>query len=151
MTESEQAKAALAALAEGESERCEGLSDEQTEGARGETDPLGRERGAHRPTSETAQERGDVFEWGPDETASQADSERADVSADYRAVIERAQAATEDIEVAAAFVESGGLERLEQAVTQAEREVSGLAEDGRAALATFERFRAAAAESVTEE
>jgi len=167
VTESEQVKAALAVLAEGE--QGEAPSDGRTETASGEQrDLLGRERGeqvansvppsdangersdpkAQQPVSDAGREPGDVFEWGPDGTASQAAPERADASADYRAVIKRAQAATEEIEAAAEFVESGGLDRLEEAVTEAEREVSGLAEDGRTALATFERFRVAAAESV---
>ena len=83
----------------------------------------------------------------------QAAGERAvgtDPSADYHAVIERAVAATEDIEAAAAFVESVGLTGLEAAVRRADREVSGLAADGREALATFERYRVAAAGPVEE-
>jgi len=126
VTESEQVKAALAALAEDE---CEQRGEPPEERAVSDANP----------------EPGDVFEWGPDGTASETASERVDASADYRAVIERARAATEDIEAAAAFVGEVGLDRLEEAVAQAELEVSGLAEDGRAALETFERFRAAAA------
>lgn|GEM_PF-997320 len=123
MTESEQVKAALAALAAGECEQTTGTSDE-------------------RPASPT-QDGG--FEWGAPETTGQVAPEQRGATTDYRAVIERAVAATEDVEAAAAFVDSVGLDRLEAAVSAAEREVSGLAADGRAALATFERFRAAAA------
>jgi len=69
---------------------------------------------------------------------------------DYRAVIERAVTATDDLDAAASFVKSVGLDGLERAVERAEREVSGLAEDGREALATFERFRVAAQGPVEE-
>ena len=69
---------------------------------------------------------------------------------DYRTVIERAVAATDDLDAAASFVESVGLDGLERAVERAEREVSGLAADGREALATFERFRVAAQGPVEE-
>lgn len=65
-------------------------------------------------------------------------------SADYRRVIDRAARATEDIDLAAEFVETVGLDRLEAAVETADREVSALAAEGREALATFERFRVAA-------
>jgi hypothetical protein len=65
-------------------------------------------------------------------------------NADYRRVIERASRATEDVDAAAEFVEAVGLERLEAAVERADREVSALADEGRDALATFERFRVAA-------
>ncbi|MFC6756089.1 MULTISPECIES: hypothetical protein [Haloarcula] len=78
---------------------------------------------------------------------AQACSGGAGAATDYRAVIERAVDATGDIEAAAAFVESVGLGGLERAVERAEYEVSGLAADGREALATFERFRAAADEA----
>jgi len=125
MTESEQAKAALAALANGECERSAEAPSER------------RERAATRA-------RDDPFEWGADGTASQTAAERADAVGDYRAVIERAVEATEDVEAAAAFAESVGRDRLEAAVERAEREVSELAGDGREALETFERFRAAA-------
>ncbi|WP_262175708.1 hypothetical protein [Haloarcula laminariae] len=108
MTGSERAKAALAALADGE-------------------------------TRSAAPAVGD---------AETDDEHRA--PADYRSVIERATAATEDVDAAAAFVESVGLERLERAVERAERGVSGLADDGREALAAFERFRVAAAGPVAE-
>ena len=102
MTETERAKAALAALADGET------------------------RGATMEPSD-----GQVTDEQPK-------------PADYRAVIERAVTATEDVDAAATFVESVGLDGLERAVERAEREVSGLADDGRAALATFEAYRAAA-------
>jgi hypothetical protein len=100
VTDSEQVKAALAALAEGEA-----AEDGKTTASDGEGGPR----------------------------------------ADYRRVIERAVTAIDDIEAAAEFVDAVGLDRLEAAVATAEREVSGLAEDGREALATFERFRVAAA------
>lgn len=102
MTETERAKAALAALADGETRR------------------------APRKASD-----GQAADEQPQPT-------------DYRAVIERAVAATEDVDAAAAFVESVGLDGLERAVERAEREVSGLADDGREALATFEAYRVAA-------
>ena len=81
-----------------------------------------------------------------DETVTPTTEQRAetDNGADYRRVIEQAVAATDDIEAAAAFVESVGVERLETAVETAEREVSELSSAGRDALGTFERFRAAA-------
>ncbi|WP_254273716.1 hypothetical protein [Haloarcula marina] len=108
MSDSDEVKAALRALADGE---------ESTPGdaAWGETDPV------PAPRSEPAGEAGD-----------------------YRAVIDRAIRATEDVEAAAAFVDSVGLDSLERAVERAEREVSGRAREGRDALAAFQRFRAAA-------
>ena len=105
MTDSEQVKAALAALASGET------AESTDDTARPETLP----------------------------------DSRSGEEAAYRRVIERAVAATDDIEAAATFVESVGLDRLEAAVERAEHEVSGLATDGREALAAFERFRVAAA------
>jgi len=63
---------------------------------------------------------------------------------DYRRIIERAAAATDDIEAAARFRTEVGLDRLRDAVERADREVSGCAETGREALAAFEAFRAAA-------
>jgi len=131
VTESEQVEAALAALAAGDGEHGEG-PPAQTE------------------KRESTRTRGEVFEWGGDETASQAGPTAADAVTDYRAVIQRAADATADIEAAATFVESVGLDGLESAVEQAEREVSGLAEDGREALATFERYRVAARGPVEE-
>jgi len=106
MADSEQVKAALAALADGET------AESKTE-----------------TTTSTSME----WHGSPSE-------ERVA----YRRIIERADAATADIEAAAEFVESVGLDRLETAVERAEHEVSGLAADGREALATFERFRVAA-------
>ncbi|WP_276270870.1 hypothetical protein [Haloarcula litorea] len=65
---------------------------------------------------------------------------------DYRAVVERAAAATEELSAAAAFVEEVGLDDLERAVERAEREVSGVAADGRRALDAFRRYREVAGE-----
>lgn len=101
MTDSEQAKAALAALADGET--------------------------ADEPTATAVQQRNASGD-----------------GADYRRIIERATRATQDIDAAAEFVETVGLDRLETAVETADREVSALAAEGRDALATFERFRVAA-------
>jgi len=112
MADSEQVKAALAALADGET------------------------AGSGNDGGESAANPRDV---GPETEA-----------ADYRAVIERAVRATDDIEAAAEFVASGGLEELEAAVETAEHEVSGLAAEGRGALAAFERFRVAADGPVAE-
>ena len=131
VTESEQVKAALAALAEGEAEHSDGTP-------------------AQREVSDVTRAQGEVFEWGGDETGASARPACGADPADYRTVIERAVAATEDIEAAAAFVESVGLDGLESAVEQAEREVSGLAAEGREALATFERYRVAAQGPVDE-
>jgi len=138
VTEHEQAKAALAALAD---RKREEPADRRTE-------------------SESAREQGGLdyggdvsdgpFEWGADGTAGQTSPGQDDVAVEYRRVIERAVAATDDIEAAAAFVESVGLDGLERAVERAEREVSGLAADGREALATFERYRTAAEGSIEE-
>mgnify|MGYP006279611671 FL=1 len=110
MTDSEQVKAALAALAEGE------------------------------PSEPTAD--------GP--VARTSDRGASGDRADYRVVIERAVDAIDDVEAAAEFVDAVGLDRLEQAVSTAEHEVSGLAAEGREALATFERFQIAAAGPVEE-
>jgi len=68
----------------------------------------------------------------------------SDEHAEYRQIIDRATAATDDIEAAAEFVDSTGLDQLREAVNRAEREVSGLATEGRAALDAFERYRLAA-------
>lgn len=81
------------------------------------------------------------------EFATPADAERRDdgrPTDDYRAVVERAAAATADLSAAAAFAEEVGLDELERAVQRAEREVSDVAGDGRRALAAFERYREAA-------
>jgi hypothetical protein len=126
VTESDQVKAALTVLAQNERDQ-----------------PA--EQPAERTVSDAGPDSDDGFEWGHNGTGTATTSERADASADYRTVIERAQVATEDIEAAAEFVESVGIDRLEEAVAQAEQEVSELAADGRAALATFERFRVAMA------
>ncbi|MBV0923661.1 hypothetical protein KTS45_05550 [Halomicroarcula limicola] len=114
MTDDEQVKAALAALADGEGETA------------AESD-AGDRRSLARATSEreVGANGGEGFR-------------------DYRTVIERAVTATKDVEAAARFVENGGLDALESAVEQAEREVSGLATEGRAALTAFERFRSVA-------
>jgi len=126
VTDHEQAKAALAALAEGEPERREGSATSQR----------------HRRA------QGQLTGRVPDGTATPesepGDADRSGEHATYRTVIQRAVAATDDLDAAAEFVDSVGLERLEAAVETAEHEVSGLADDGREALATFERFRVAA-------
>jgi uncharacterized membrane protein YebE (DUF533 family) len=101
MTDSERAKAALAALADGDAAEEPTATDDQQRDASG-NDP------------------------------------------DYRRLIERATRATADIDAAAEFLETVGLERLEAAVETADREVSALAAEGRDALVTFERFRVAA-------
>lgn len=84
------------------------------------------------------------------DSTSATDSHPAPTSADYRRVIDRATSATEDMDAAAEFVETVGLDRLEAAVETADREVSALAAEGREALATFERFRVAAEGPVDE-
>jgi len=122
MTDSEQVKAALAALADGDAARDAETGEPATGGPANE--PAARKRPAGRTVS--------------------------DRPAEHRAVIEQASSATDDVEAAAAFVEEIGVDRLETAVAEAEREVSGLAEDGRAALAAFEQFRAAADGSADE-
>jgi len=71
-------------------------------------------------------------------------ADEADCDADYRVVIERAAEATSDLDDAVTFVEAFGVGRLETAVAQAEYEVSGLADEGRAALREFRRYRDAA-------
>ncbi|MBX0293476.1 hypothetical protein [Haloarcula nitratireducens] len=114
MTDDEQVRAALAALAGGEGETA------------AESD-AGDRRSLVRATSER-----------------EAGANDGDESEDYRAVIERAATATKDVEAAAQFVEDVGLAALESAVERAEREVSELATEGRAALAAFERFRSVA-------
>jgi len=129
MADSEQAKAALAALAEAEHRAGGGASDRTGHERDGSHEPAGTETAVRQASS----------------TATRTDEGTA-----YRTVIERAVAATDDLDAAAEFVDSVGLDRLESAVETAEHEVSGLAEDGRAALATFERFRIAAEGPVTE-
>ncbi|MFB6169529.1 MAG: hypothetical protein ABEJ06_00125 [Haloarculaceae archaeon] len=64
---------------------------------------------------------------------------------DDRAVVEAAAASTADLEAAARFVESVGLDRLDRAVRDAEhRGEQSLATTGREALSTFRAFRRAA-------
>jgi len=123
MTDSERAKAALAALADGEPARPD-----------------------YTGTGDRHPSAGDSAEPSP---ATPETGGRTDRDA-YQRVIERAVAATEDVEAAAEFVDDIGLDRLEDAVDRAEHEVSGLAEDGREALVTFERFRVAAQGPVEE-
>jgi hypothetical protein len=113
MTDSDQVKAALAALADGEI----GSDDDG------------------KSTRRACWDDGSVSWEATDET---------DGDADYREVTERAAEATSDLDDAAAFVETFGVGRLETAVTQAEHEVSGLADEGRAALREFRRYRDAA-------
>lgn len=62
---------------------------------------------------------------------------------DERSVIERADAATRDLEAAAEFVESTGLAELAAAVETVDD--PALADRGERALAAFRRYRAAAA------
>ena len=112
MAESDQVKAALAALADGE-------ADEDGAAA----------RAADREA----------------DSATRTATDETEGDADYRTVIERATKATSDLDAAVAFVEEIGVGRLEAAVAQAEHEVSGLAEEGRAALHEFRRYRDAAA------
>lgn len=75
-----------------------------------------------------------------------ADSLSRTATAGYRTVIREAVAATDDLDAAAEFVETVGIDELERAVERAETEVSGLAADGRDALAAFEAFREAVGE-----
>jgi len=79
--------------------------------------------------------------------APDADRVRASLrrlaGADERTIIERADAATRDLEAAAEFVASVGLEELAAAVEAVDD--PALAERGRRALAAFRRARAAAA------
>ena len=115
MADSDQVKAALTALADGK-----GDSDDGSESTRA----ADREDGSSAGYTGTHETGGD---------------------ADYRTVIERATRATDDLDDAVAFVETSGVGRLEAAVAQAEHEVSGLADEGRAALRAFRRYRDAAA------
>lgn len=62
----------------------------------------------------------------------------------YGTTIERARAALDDLDAAADFVEDGGLERLEAAVSRAESDLSGSAAAGRETLEAFRTFRAVA-------
>jgi len=107
VTENDQVKAALAALAEGESRDAAPAQSNDS------------------PTKRTM-------------------SDLAAPRVEYRRIIDRASAATDDIELAAEFVDSTGLDRLHDAVERAEQEVSGAAAEGREALEAFERFRLAA-------
>lgn len=63
--------------------------------------------------------------------------------ADERAVIERAEAATRDLEAAAEFVETTGLDELAAAVETVDDE--DLSARGERALTAYRRFREAAA------
>ncbi len=63
----------------------------------------------------------------------------------YVAVIDEADAARTDLRRAAGFVESVGLDRLEEAVAAADRDGDEAAADrGRDALAAYREFREAA-------
>jgi hypothetical protein len=62
---------------------------------------------------------------------------------DHRTVVERADAAVEDLDAAAEFVETFGVAELERAVAAVTD--PALRERGERALAAFRRFRAAAA------
>ncbi|WP_226012494.1 hypothetical protein [Halomicrobium salinisoli] len=64
-----------------------------------------------------------------------------DAGGEYRETIERADAAVDDLDAAAAFVEEVGLAELERAVARAETDLSATASDGRAALSAFREFR----------
>jgi hypothetical protein len=116
MADSDQVKAALAALADGE--------DDNSDDASGAMRVADREDGCSAGRIGTCDTGGD---------------------ADYRTVIERAIEATDDLDEAVAFVQTFGVGRLEAAVAQAEHEVSGLADEGRATLRAFRRYRDAAA------
>ncbi|MBV0901478.1 hypothetical protein [Haloarcula salina] len=119
MVDSEDVRAALAALASGEAESADGFGEIEL---------------ARTPNQGDAPERPRP-ESGPN---------------DYRAIIERASAAVEDLDAAAAFAEEVGVDALDAAVRQAEREVSALAGDGRAARAAFRRYRHAARDGESE-
>jgi len=110
MADSDQVKAALTALADGEI----GCDDDG------------------KATQRAGWDDGSVSREAADETGGDAD---------YRVVIERAAEATSDLDDTVAFVETFGVGRLETAVAQAEHEVSGLADEGRAALREFHRYR----------
>jgi hypothetical protein len=151
VTDREQAKVALAALADRECKRGERPPNRRTV-SEADREQGGAERSENPPdwrtVSEANREPGETREPAADEMLTPESGptviREADGDAEYRLVIERAVAATEDIDAAAAFVESVGLDRLEAAVETAEREVSGLVAEGREALVTFERFRVAA-------
>lgn len=112
MADSDQVKAALTALADGEVDSDDGGGATQL----------------------ADRDKTDVGRTATDEVDD----------ADYRTVIEQATVATDDLDAAVAFVETFGVGRLEAAVEQAEHEVSGLADEGRAALRAFRRYREAA-------
>ena len=140
MTDSNQVKEALAALADGKAGQ-----DDRTDGpsaAKTADSSAVRERSRHRTGADQQTDSGRGT--GADQQTDSGRRTGADRPTEYRAIIERASNATDDIDAAAAFVEEIGVTRLETAVAEAEREVSGLADDGRVALAAFERFRAAA-------
>lgn len=85
---------------------------------------------------------------GADDAASDPDVERLKAAlghlagSDGRTVIERAAAAVDDLDAAAAFVEQVGLEELERAIEAAED--SELRARGERALSAFRRFRTVA-------
>lgn len=79
---------------------------------------------------------------GPDPESVKGSLRRL-AGGDDRTVIERADAARDDLEAAAQFVETTGLAELEAAIEAVED--PALAERGQRALASFRRFRAAAA------
>lgn len=74
-----------------------------------------------------------------------AEQSGAPVAPRHRAAIDRASAATTDLDRAVAFVDGTGLTRLREAVRAAERaDARLLAARGRRALRAFEQVRSAA-------
>jgi len=76
--------------------------------------------------------------------AGEDGSEEATPATDYGVTIERATAALDDLDAAAAFVADGGLHRLEEAVERAEVDLSDRATAGRETLRQFRALKAAA-------
>lgn len=76
--------------------------------------------------------------------ATSAEPPAVDETCTYRNIITQAQAAVDDLDAAVEFIECVGVDELAAAVERAEHEVSGLAADGRDALAAFREFRRAA-------
>lgn len=65
-------------------------------------------------------------------------------STDYREPIDRAIAATEDLDAATTFLADADFTDLEAAIERAERDMSSRADEGRETLAQLREFRQAA-------
>lgn len=79
-----------------------------------------------------------------DGDAAEADRRPAMTGTEYRALIDRATAATEDLESATKFIAEHDLTALEDAIERAESDLSAHGESGRDALDQLRELQSAA-------